>query len=173
MGTGLNMVEARQFHYRYLLRFTVQVLNFGTANFLPIIAQKDWIWHVCHMHYHSFENFATYDLLDASGERVAEGHKASYCLEDGACADGGTKEFLCAANNQGISVNCADTYNHDIDCQWIDITDVPFGNYTLVISVNPSRLTAEMDYMNNVVECSIGYYHKTGSLDMVKCRVGQ
>ena len=55
-------------------------------------------------------------------------------------------------------MNCGDLYGRHLDCQWIDISDVPAGTYILRQTVNPDRLTAETDYKNNVVECTLTYH---------------
>uniref|UniRef100_A0A8C6U0K5 Lysyl oxidase homolog n=1 Tax=Neogobius melanostomus TaxID=47308 RepID=A0A8C6U0K5_9GOBI len=147
--------------YRVLLRFPQRVKNQGTADFLPLRPRHQWEWHSCHQHYHSMEAFSNYDLLDVStGLKVAEGHKASFCLEDTTCDPGVRRRYACTAHTQGLGPGCYDTYHANIDCQWIDITDVPPGNYILKVTVNPSHLVEESDFSNNEVQCDVRY---TGS----------
>ncbi|KAG7267631.1 hypothetical protein CRUP_026985 [Coryphaenoides rupestris] len=113
--------------YRVLLRFPQKVKNQGTADFLPVRPRHQWEWHSCHQHFHSMDAFSNYDLLEHSSGR------------------------------KGLSPGCHDTYAANIDCQWIDITDVPPGNYLLKVTVNPNFHVPESDYTNNIVRCDITY----------------
>ncbi|XP_040349158.1 lysyl oxidase homolog 1 [Herpailurus yagouaroundi] len=164
--------EATDYDVRVLLRFPQRVKNQGAADFLPHRPRHAWEWHSCHQHYHSMDEFSHYDLLDAAtGKKVAEGHKASFCLEDSTCDFGNLKRYACTSHTQGLSPGCYDTYNADIDCQWIDITDVQPGNYVLKVHVNPKYIVLESDFTNNVVRCNI---HYTGRyVSTTNCKIVQ
>ncbi|XP_028319258.1 protein-lysine 6-oxidase isoform X2 [Gouania willdenowi] len=161
LSSSAYRAEVRDYDTRMLLRFPQKVKNQGTADFLPSRPRYAWEWHSCHQHFHSMDEFSHYDLLDSTTQAsVAEGHKASFCLEDTSCDYGYYRRFACTAHTQGLSPGCYDTYNADIDCQWIDITDVKPGRYTLKINVNPHYQIEESDYTNNIVRCDVQY---TGS----------
>lgn len=141
--TYINWVEWL-FETRRLFRFTARITNHGKADFRPIIPKQSWLWHACHRHFHSMEVFAHFDILDPrSKARVAEGHKASFCLEDNHCLPGtSSPKYKCANfGDQGISVGCTDTYLAGIDCQWIDITDLPPGLYLLKVGLPSYHLS--------------------------------
>lgn len=42
------------------------------------------------------EVFAVFNIFNESGEKVAEGHKASFCLEDNQCKEGVERKYTCA-----------------------------------------------------------------------------
>jgi len=148
---------------RRLLRFSTRVWNRGKADFKPARAKNQWVWHQCHQHYHSMAEFTHYDILDLNFTRIAQGHKASFCLEDSECLPNVARRFDCdspTGGEQGIAVGCADNYAYNIDCQWIDVTDVKPGNYLLRIHVNPHKLVAESDFTNNQVYCNMQYFEQ-------------
>jgi hypothetical protein len=42
------------------------------------------------------EVFATFDVINDKGDKIAEGHKASFCLEDNLCETGVEPRYACA-----------------------------------------------------------------------------
>ena len=70
---------------------------------------------------------------------IAAGHKQAFCLvdiENWAWPELGNGDPTYTCINQGISVGWLDVYDRFLDCQWIDVTGVPYGDYTLRIEVN-------------------------------------
>lgn len=149
--------------WRTIMRFTTAVPNIGSRDLvLGIPANNPEVFHhsACHNHFH-FDNFANYELLDGDSVVVGTGHKQAFCMLDTIswAWPFELSQFDCA--NQGISRGFTDHYETGLPCQWVDVTDVPPGDYTLRIEVNPTRtgdaypLLNERDFSNNVLEVGV------------------
>ena len=140
---------------RRLLNFSTITPNVGDADFVvgsPLDKANDnFEWGECHGHWH-FSNFADYQLLDEENNVVATGHKQAFALIDLApfWDDPGPGQYPLQDGTQGISVGWADIYSAGLDCQWIDITGVPSGDYFLEVHINFMENVEESDYSNNI-----------------------
>ena len=129
---------------RRLMRFDVATPNFGTADVVlgDPAAHPDWfVFSPCHGHYH-LKGFSEYRLRGPNGV-IVTGHKQAFCLEDVANYWSGYPSHGYTCSNQGISVGWGDVYGSYLDCQWLDITDVPAGNYLIEVVINRSGFINE------------------------------
>ena len=143
---------------RDILRFTTHIKNIGNQDYYigmppssPSTPSTQFFWDPCHNHWH-YRGYAEYLLYDGAGTRLNIGTKNGFCVLDLECNDGGNGQYGCA--NMGISAGCGDIYGSGLPCQWIDITDLPAGTYTMVMRVNwdktPDKLgRVEKTYDNN------------------------
>jgi len=143
---------------RRLLRFATVTPNIGESDLIlgDPAGTPGFEFGECHGHFH-FEGYARYELLDATGAIAAVGHKQAFCLLDsvpvGLPGAPTTPRFHCGF--QGLTRGWADIYGNNLDCQWVDITDVPDGDYLLRISINPDAVIEESNYDNNTVEVPV------------------
>jgi hypothetical protein len=146
---------------RKLMRFDVQTPNIGTGDLYFGNPANNPIFEYspCHGHYH-LEGYALYELLNLNGTAVilngrgVIGHKQAFCLLDSVKVDPGAGPAKYNCNNQGISVGWSDVYDASLDCQWIDVTGVPAGNYLLRVTINGgangTHVFAESNYNDNI-----------------------
>jgi Lysyl oxidase len=117
-----------------------------------------------HNHFH-FENVAKYSLL-VPGLGAFSSAKVGFCFGD----DYGTPAVSyfpypytgpgmswCAVGHpeatffrEGISPGAGDLYNSQVQYQWIDVTGLRAGNYSIRGEVNPNHVIDESSYANNV-----------------------
>jgi hypothetical protein len=138
---------------RKLLRFEVRIHNRGDEDLIlgdPEDHLGLYKYSACHHHYH-FKAAAQYLLLDESGETVVRGRKQGFCLRDNLPSGPDSPRTIKYAqcDFQGLQAGWADIYPAELDCQWIDVTDVPPGNYQIYVTWNPARLLPETRFDNN------------------------
>jgi hypothetical protein len=153
-----------------LLRLGVLSRNYGTADFfigatgcpapcidhpLEVCGNPSFICSPAAGHNHGhYTDFARYELLDAANQTVVVGHKQGFCLKDGFDA-GPCPAYHYDCNYQGISAGCADLYESGLGCQYLDITGVPAGNYTLRALIDPFDRITELTKTNNIAAVAV------------------
>jgi len=142
---------------RHILRFDTYIENIGNQDYFigptpssPNEVSTQFVWDACHGHWH-YMGYAEYVLFDATGYRLPIGSKTGFCVFDLICPPE-LRKYNCIY--MGITAGCGDVYDSSLPCQWVDITDVPAGDYTLVLRVNwdksPDNLgRVEKDFNNN------------------------
>ncbi len=142
--------------FRRIVKFSTNVVNQGRSDFSPPNppARFPALYEFgrCHGHWH-FEGFALFQLLNASGV-VSKGRKQSYCAEDSfRRVNGPTVSCVgrTTCETQGLTRGWVDVYGRDLDCQFLDITDVAAGQYTLRQCTNQHFTFPELTQDNNCV----------------------
>jgi hypothetical protein len=136
---------------RRLLRFSTSIVNMGTAAAsVPNSDERPELYEfdACHRHEH-LTGFAGYALRDGQGQDVVVGRKQGFYLVDyhRQCPD--AAPYFEWSMQMGISPGWADIYVADIPCQWIDVTGVPDGTYTLRVGVDEQNIIDELDGVSN------------------------
>jgi PKD repeat protein len=148
---------------RQILRFTTRIANIGNQDYfigVPNASNPQFDFDACHNHYH-YEGYAEYLLFDQEGNPMPQiGFKNGFCVLDLSCPSGITAQYSCG--NMGITAGCADIYSSGLSCQWIDITDVPAGDYFLVVRTNwdhspDANGRYELRYDNNWAQVCIHF----------------
>jgi hypothetical protein len=127
-----------------------------------------------HDHWH-LKNLEAAQLTDVSGTRVGGPYaKMGFCFSDNAIYDSSvrgtpaTAVYSGCANNQpaalsvmeGLSIGWGDWYGASVAFQWIDITDVPFGNYRFWAFADPNGYFLETNKGNNSTWTDVHYDRK-------------
>ncbi|MBI3208688.1 MAG: hypothetical protein HYZ37_07280 [Candidatus Solibacter usitatus] len=149
--------------YRRLLRFDTVLMNRGDGDLVvgnrsdpnnPYAQYFDF--HPCHGHYH-IKDFSIYELIDVkTGKTAATGTKQGFCFEDSFKYEDGGKSHGYDCNNQGITSGWGDWYYKQLVGQWIDITNVPEGDYIVRVTLNSGGIFNEGENRySNVTEVQI------------------
>ena len=138
---------------RYVISFTSKIDNIGNLDYIvgtPSGNPTMFNTVNCHGHAH-YEGYGDYRLYDNNGNLIPAGHKNGFCVMD-LCGWG---TYNCGY--MGISAGCYDVYGAGTQCQWIDITDVPDGQYRLAVIINSRHLPDafnhyEINHANNALQ---------------------
>jgi Lysyl oxidase len=166
VGWGPLVVEGRRPSKRLRTMRADQLIRRRSGGFsrVPRIGRLRYNVNPSHSHWH-LKPFEQYELRTLDGERIGRDHKSGFCLtsdhlsELSALGPRGTRAIgrtNCAKNQpramrvvEGIAVGFGDIYPPIKEGQYVDVSNVPPGDYDLVNRVNVSHKLRELSYANN------------------------
>jgi hypothetical protein len=135
---------------RRLLRFPLDVVNRGTGPAIVALRDAPGVRQVACDGSLFLDDFLRYEIFDAESVRRASGTgDVGMSCQLGFMAQS-TSPFDC--ETLGLEAHSYRSYSSEMDCQWVDVTTLPPGQYTLRVSVNAASRLAEQDFGNNVLE---------------------
>jgi hypothetical protein len=162
-GPGIMVVEGFRGIDQPLMDAYQYFLDDGVAVGRAPIGQLEF--HPEHQHWH-FQQFTEYTIVDAASGQVAVSGKRSWCLANTDAIDlavpnanwagyGGDVFTMCGGPGalwirEVLDVGWGDTYSQSIAGQAFDITDLPNGQYSIRVHVNPLGSVLEGSLDNNV-----------------------
>lgn len=136
-----------------------------------------------HSHWHLLP-FEQYELRTPDGKQVGTAQKSGFCLTSdhrtrlrsaGHVGPRPNDVPYCGKNRpgalrvgEGIAVGYGDIYKPSREGQYVDVTNVPSGDYVLVHRVNVSRLLRETRYANDAASARIHLENGAGVSPAVK-----
>lgn len=173
IGTGpleVNAIRPNVDSVDWATHQTIYHVN-GTKTVLPKSKSQFYFAGDEHRHWH-FKDFDLYELHDATGTKLQIGEKHGFCLEDNTSyrdwpstgKNGSPKKAVYSENKtkacgdglplalyiqHGLSVGWGDTYPVSLPDQFINITGLPDGVYTVKVTANWQQMIREANYQNN------------------------
>jgi hypothetical protein len=148
---------------RTVLRFDGTIQNLGSDDLVIGSPAGGGLFTTSSCHNVALlKNIMLYELIDPSTQEVVSveneqvvGRKQGFCMMDIVQLNASSPQGKYDCTNQGITRGWADVYDSNLECQFLDVTGVPAGDYTLRLTVNPDGLFQESDYSNNTVEVPV------------------
>jgi hypothetical protein len=124
------------------------------------LVYEEYPGSVSHRHWH-YKGFDRYQLRSTSDLSIVRpDNKAGFCLSDPDYAP----DFCGSMNpgalfvQEGLGPDTTDYYNPNLEGQYIDVTDVPPGDYWLLHWVNADKEICESDYADNAAAVKIALW---------------
>ena len=154
---------------RDIVRFETAIENVGTTDYIigkPTDNPDAFSNDNCHEHWHQL-GYAEYLLYAGAGDPEPIGFKNGFCVLDLFCPNISAAKYNCGY--MGLTAGCRDVYDVTIDCQWIDVTDIADGDYTMVARINWTeqvdlRGKREANYENNWAQVCFNLDRSSGKL---------